>query len=163
MLITSATLIVAFSSPSPARPALALDHHTSILRSSLGLKLADEDADGDGQAIFKPYQPGEEAIEVPASSRRIFALVLGVPVLAILIGIATYNPTDQELRNDQLRKATRLRGGALAPRRQDPLMLLARVAGRVLAALSPAMMIAALRLKKWLRDRQDQRESDDSD
>ena len=69
--------------------------------------------DDDGSAIFRPYQPGEEEqTVVPDSSKRLFALVLGLPTLALLLGIATYNPTPEELAQEQLRKATRLRGGA---------------------------------------------------
>ena len=70
----------------------------------------------EGNAIFKPYTPGEEdEIAVPDSSKRLFALVLALPAIALLVGIATYNPTADELEEDRLRKATRLRGGSTTP------------------------------------------------
>lgn len=80
-----------------------------LLRSSTGDGDGDDD---DGSALFRPYTPGEEdAVTVPRSSQRLFAIVLALPVLAILAGVATYSPTDEELRQELARKAVRLRGG----------------------------------------------------
>jgi len=76
----------------------------------LRISQADEDGD-DGAALFRPYSPAEETVTVPESSRRLFVTLLTVPTLALLAGIITYNPTADELREEQQRKAMRLRGG----------------------------------------------------
>ena len=70
-----------------------------------------EDADDDdGAAIFRPYTPGEEStIDVPDASKRLFTIILAVPTLALLLGILTYNPTNDELAQEQERKAEQLR------------------------------------------------------
>jgi hypothetical protein len=84
-------------------------------RYSTPKPVSDEEAD-DGSALFRPYSADDEELEVPDASKRLFVAILGAPTLALLAGIVTYAPTDEELRQDQDRKAKellRLRGGAL--------------------------------------------------
>ena len=76
-----------------------------------------DDDDGDeGQAIFTPWRPGEASsgVEVPEASKRAFILLLALPALLQIAAIATYNPSADELREEQERRAMRLRGGTLA-------------------------------------------------
>ena len=52
------------------------------------------------------------------ASKRLFTIFLAVPTLALLLGILTYNPTNDELAQEQERKAEqlrRLRGGSTTP------------------------------------------------
>lgn len=117
------------------------------VRRSPAILLCDDDGSGDGEGIFRPYTPGEEdAVEVPDSSRRLFAAVLGIPVLAILLGIATYNPTDEELRDELVRKATRLRGGGggAATAAADLLVSVAVLVAVSMAAHSGSGLMAAV-------------------
>ena len=107
--------------------AHALQPHKSVthqlrrshrrLRTAGGVRLLarrqeDDDDGDDGRALFRPYSAGEEgAVEVTSSARLLFGVIFAVPTLALLAGVATYNPTDEELRGEQLRKAMQLRGG----------------------------------------------------
>ena len=76
------------------------------------LIMANAPEDDEGAAIFKPYRAGEEDdVEVPESSKRLFAIVLAVPAIALLWSVATYNPSAEELEQERLRKAIKLRGG----------------------------------------------------
>ena len=106
--------------------AHALQPHKSVthqlrrshrrLRTAGGIRLLakrqEYDDENDGSALFRPYSASEEgAVEVTSSARLLFGVIFAVPTLALLAGIATYNPTDEELRGEQLRKAMQLRGG----------------------------------------------------
>ena len=115
LLATASAL--ATSSKHIAQPSLTNKLHRKLQRAHAAMV---EDADDDdGAAIFRPYTPGEEStIDVPDASKRLFTIILAVPTLALLLGILTYNPTNDELAQEQERKAEqlrRLRGGSTTP------------------------------------------------
>ncbi len=92
-----------------------------VRRAAARLAAGDEEGDDDGTALFKPFSTGDGEVSVPDSSKRLFIAVLAAPALLLLAGVATYNPTDEELAAERQRQALRLRGGmvpaAISPRR----------------------------------------------
>ena len=102
----------------PAAHALPLAQplRRRVTPSMGGRRKRGEDGEDDGQAIFAPWRPGDTAsgVDVPENSKRLFMLLLALPALLQIAAIATYNPSADELRAEQERRAMRLRGGALA-------------------------------------------------
>uniref|UniRef100_A0A7S3W566 Uncharacterized protein n=1 Tax=Emiliania huxleyi TaxID=2903 RepID=A0A7S3W566_EMIHU len=109
----------------------------------LRISQADEDGD-DGAALFRPYSPAEETVTVPESSRRLFVTLLTVPTLALLAGIITYNPTAEELREEQQRKAMRLRGGGGGAAAMDLVVSMLVLVAVSAAARSSSPLLAAV-------------------
>ena len=113
-LLATSALVARPVRLAPCAPTPPLELNPTQRHVAHGQMMTDPADDVDeGNAIFRPYEPGEEnRVEVPESSKRLFALILAFPALALLAGIATYNPTDDELEQEKARKALQLRGGS---------------------------------------------------
>ena len=112
-LVAPTSSITAASSTLPIVPA----HHPPTRQRRCGRPLLlrlEEEEESDGAAIFRPFSAEEAEIDVPDSSKRFIVGIFAVPIFLVLAGVATYNPSDDEIRQEQQRRANalRLRGGS---------------------------------------------------